>query len=162
MPHVPSLPPSDRVYARLDRFEVECPRCGRVVSSWLKVQRGTVRMPGVHDRAPSRFLFNPLTQRLNCPCGVSWVVGVVLYHVQRHANYAQPSDTIPTRRQLAQLRRKTGGVWVETKRDGDDPVNLVVDRPCICERADRWAPDCPIHGDATFTTPQPEPPDPAA
>ena len=36
MPHAPSLPLSDRVFARVDRFEVECPACGQLIGQSLR------------------------------------------------------------------------------------------------------------------------------
>jgi hypothetical protein len=55
MPRLPQHPPHERFFARLDRFECECPHCGTVMLSWQKRQR---QPPGPN--------FDKYLQQLHC------------------------------------------------------------------------------------------------
>jgi hypothetical protein len=60
--------------------------------------------------------------------------------------YLQPSDTKPTRRQLAEIRQRAVGVWAEQVKAAGEAVNVAVTSECICPEPDGWATACPIHG----------------
>ena len=160
MPHVPTMLPADRFFARLDRFECECPSCGNLILSSFDERSGPARLQSIgqrrgaarrtpHNVSVKALVWNPLSQRLACPfCGKSYYAGLVLYPAppSRPQAIAPPADAIPTRRQLAELRRRTGGWWAEQAYKPGEPVNLIIDSPCICPPKG-WAVVCPVHGD---------------
>jgi hypothetical protein len=156
--HRTRILPADRFFARVDKFECECPSCGRLLFSTERPpkasrlqsrgrQRGdireTPRTASVWD-----LVWNPLSQRLRCPwCGIVYLIGLVAFPVKHGARrpLKAPPDTIPDKRQLLELRRRTGGWWAKAHYAEGQEVNLVVDEPCICP-PNGWAVACPIHG----------------
>jgi len=177
MPHEASLPPSTRFYARLDRFQCECPRCGELIIvgeqgnlpkrlRTLALQRGLLKSakrngnPEASDRTLARhvIVYNPLSQRLRCPfCEAVFSCGLLLYTMPRvwQRRAVAPLDTIPNRRILAALRHMANGWW-RTRLDQRDEsqlqVNTYVTEPCQCAPADAAVPTCPIHGTTTLAT----------
>jgi hypothetical protein len=159
MPHVAQLPAASRFFARIDRFECECPSCGQIILSSRQArgydldrlkspseQRAAAKLLP-QNRSVRRLIYNPLTQRLKCPhCNTSYTVGLLLYPLHHGGRYrpVQPPDTIPSRREMAELRRYAGGWWLNQQRKQDDPVNQVVDNPCRCQ-PQAWVPGCPVH-----------------
>ena len=154
--HRTRMPPADRFFARIDKFECECPSCGRLLFSTdrpPKSRRSRSRLRGDIREAPRRpsvwdLVWNPLTQRLRCPwCDVPYLVGLVLYPVKHGARRPAkaPPDTIPNKRQLLELRRRTGGWGAKDTYANGAEVNLVVDNPCTC-RPNTWDTACPVHG----------------
>jgi len=153
------MPDADRVYARLDRFQVECPKCGEIILSWHRDSMTPARLHDLsHKRSAARLAptkravrhltFNPVSQRLVCPfCRTRYVVGLLLYQCQTLKTFSEPPDVAPTKRDLARLRRYASGWWMNQLRQDGEPVNLVVDAPCICPKPDGWAVACPVHGD---------------
>jgi hypothetical protein len=164
MARVASLPPADRFWARLDRFECECPSCAQVFSTGqgrgrqphrlntLARQRAAARkLPG--NISVQGLIFNPVTQRVECPfCHTVYVAGLLLYSVRTRRRLQEPPDTIPTPHQRAALRRFAGGWWLNQLLERDEDVNLRVDLPCICPEPDGWAVACPVHGEGAKGT----------
>jgi hypothetical protein len=154
------MPPANRCFARLDKFECECPNCGHLISTLgdrrPQPTRSTARRRSKH-RSAWALLWNPYTQRLTCPwCDKSFHCGVVLFPIkpgQRRVLVA-PSDTTLTPRHELEQRQQVGGWYAQKVHEPGDPVNLVLDRPCSCP--DRgWAPSCPVHGDPAHGAPRP-------
>lgn len=161
MPHVPTVPPADRFFARLDRFECECPSCGRVIFTVINNRTLPARLQApAHLRRDAKQLpkskrilqaaWNPFTQRLTCPwCGRAYVAGLMLYPLNLHV-YSQkaldaPPDTVPTSRQLAEMRRRAGGWHARQLYQAGEHVNQAVLTPCSC--GEGWNVRCPVHGD---------------
>jgi hypothetical protein len=168
MPTLPQMPAHDRFFARLERFQLSCPNCLRLLTSWQD-QGALAKHFRAGDYAPKAvkyrrrmrtvkavqyLVFNPFTQRLTCPwCNAAFHVGLVAYPVQKGGVRPSqaPPDTLPTRTERLELARLAGGWLVEQvyKHGGD--VNLHVAAPCSCPRRG-MAPDCALHGQ-----PQPQP-----
>lgn len=155
MPRIPALPPNTlRLYARLDRFTTECPRCGEILRANLhhigqvrraeaKRSRPTTRDPG----NPNVQVYNPLTQRLICPqCRRTFVVGLLIYPVEPRAQPEQPYDTQPSWKQLLRERQLTGAFFLDKPIRGAQSVNVVVEGGCQCEVRGALVPTCPVHG----------------
>ncbi len=156
MPRVPKLPAGSlRLFGRVDRFTVECPRCAQLISAHFdrRMPIGHVRRAEATKARPSTrrnskdLVYNPLTSRLCCPrCRRIWAVGLLLYPVHERSQGQQPDDTRPSWQQLLELRQLGGAFLANKPIRGRDSVNLYVEAPCTCERG-RIAPDCPVHGD---------------
>lgn len=132
-------------YGHVTAGRTECPRCGFLIL-WGK------RQP--HGKA-----YNPITSHLRCPeCKKVYVVGQILYDVGRASRQAAPPDTIPSIRQLAELRRYARGFWAILARGKVDRVNLYLEGECCCYPAP-WHPDCPVHGGELRHRRQPTPDD---
>lgn len=158
--HTRQMLPADRFYARLDRFQCECPSCGRVISTQFDEIRGPERHRSLSERrkaakeAPKNksvrdLTWNPHTQGLKCPwCGRRYVAGLLLYPHRQGARLVRqaPPDTIPTRRQDLETRTHAQGWWLKQGYAAGEPVNVVADAPCLCPDHG-WAPACPIHGE---------------
>jgi len=157
MPRTTAFPPASRFFARLDRFECECPNCGQVISTddntgmprrlyTLSGRRSAAKiMP--HNQSVQLMVWNALTQRLRCPhCKVVYMAGLLLYSIKpgTHPPVGAPFDAIPTARQRVEMRRKSaGGWWAEQLHE--DEVNLAVEALCTCP--DRGTSRfCPVHG----------------
>lgn len=119
--------------------------------------------PGGRRRQTSRerarqnrqYPYNAYLQTLTCPyCDRVYVVGLLLWTLQRGSWMKQaPADTIPTRRQLAQLRAHAESKWPWQMKRFGDPVNVSVTAPCSCPQPDGHDLACPIHGDEVSKTP---------
>jgi hypothetical protein len=161
MPRVPVMPPADRFFARLDRFECECPSCGRLIFTSLDKHSLPMRLQErAHLRRDAattprskrvwKSVWNPHSQRLACPwCHRSFVGGLMLYpvrpYVPRPVN--APPDTVPNDHERAEMieRRKAGGWRSRRYQQAGQHVNLAVTSPCSC--GEGWTMTCPIHGD---------------
>jgi hypothetical protein len=142
MPRVPDLPKHLRFFARLEKFHCECPKCGRVISTFTK--RSKSQQPFA--------VWNPITGRLRCPyCNTQYGTGLLLYPVATRkpgVHEHRPYDWTPTWQQLRELRALSPGRYVigEAERSGDFR-NLVVEAECQCEADQRW--ECPLHPKGT-------------
>lgn len=177
MPHLSATPATTRFFARLDRFECECPSCGHLLFTSMDDRSLPVRLQGVSARRSAagrtprnssvrKMVWNPLTQRLRCPyCRQVFVAGLVLHPLASGAHIPTdpPPDVVPTRRQLAAMRRNAGGWWAEKQRQHEEEVNWAIAHPCTCP--DRGtSKHCAVHGypDARPSVVVPHPPvDPA-
>ena len=159
MPHVPTVGTADRVFARLDRFQVACPSCGHLIFSAIDKRARPLRLASltrtqsIGRKTPRRKrlwenAWNPLTHHLNCPaCGRQYVVGLMLYEAGRgHRASEPPPDTVPNGRELAALRARTGGFVAPAAYQRGAEANVVVDAPCSCPLKG-WERTCAIHGD---------------
>lgn len=171
----PTMPPADRLFARIDRFECECPSCGRIISPYRGKITGAVLDPldppqekpsrlrdksrytrNSPDAPPKRIgdlmikslVYNPVTQRVCCPwCKAVYVAGVVLYPVPSgsQASLYAPPDVEPNARQRQQLRSYARGWYANKLHAVRDEVNIYVENSCTCP-ANQWRPSCPLHG----------------
>lgn len=133
------MPPiqTDRLFARIRAFDVECPNCADVF---------------VIDKGTPATVFTRRHGRFTCPrCRMVYAVGVILYPVTRAAGPQQPPpDWTPTPRQALALRQGiTGHLAAPTTRLGwKDPHNVVLAEKCTCllvGRALVTHPTCPVH-----------------
>jgi hypothetical protein len=166
--------PSDRFFARLHRFECECPSCGRMIETIEDGRRAPGRFRDVsrnRARAKQRpgspsvraLVWNPHTQGLRCPwCETRFTAGLLLFPNAnaRPIPTSPPSDTTVTRRQRMELRGRGGGWHPQLRYAEGDEVNLVIIRPCGCP-AYEWGQDCPVHGSVLHpVVRKPDPPKP--
>ena len=160
MPRIPRMIPADRCFARIDRFECECPDCGRLI---LPARQGRKLPPRLErsigdqrDVARSqpavgeRLVYNPHTQLVRCTsCGRSYVVGLVLFPLRRGASRPvdAPIDAEPTRAQRLAMTRLAGG-WAARQAyvENETQVNQVITQPCSCPARGAGDPTCPVHG----------------
>ena len=162
MPHEPTAPPGTSIFARIDRFHCECPSCGSLVVAAIDLRRSRERdilakrankqrrtqTSREHARQNRTHPYNPFLQTLTCPsCERVYIVGLLLWTPRRGSwKVRPPADTLPNRRQIAQLRAYAESKWPwQLKRFGD-PVNVVVEGECCCPAPDGRDPACPIHG----------------
>lgn len=168
MPHVPSMPPAVRFFARLERFECECPSCGQLIFSRFDDRRAPKRLHKIsqrrseakrdpHSRAVEDLVWNPHSHRLACPkCHKAFIVGLVAYST-RHGMWrlrTAPPDTVPTAKQYQEIRQRyaaarllAGGYWMRRPQlTRAESVNLAIDQPCICPPEGVPLSSCPIHG----------------
>lgn len=90
-----------RFFARLRAAQLACPGCGRLVD--LRTSgRGKGETPG--GRTLPAGVWDPLTGRFACRCGLELVLGVCAYIVGRREPSEIPSDWRPTLEQAAGLR----------------------------------------------------------
>jgi len=76
-----------------------------------------------------------------------FIVGLLLWSPVHGAwKVRQPTDTQPTRRQLAELRAIAESRWAFKQIIFGDEVNVAVDGECPCT-PDHRDPACPVHGD---------------
>jgi hypothetical protein len=159
MPHRRTVPPADRFFARLDKFECECPNCGQMIFTAHDDRTLPARLLGPDKRRHAAALprnqsvwnlvWNPLAQRLRCPwCGIAYYAGLMLYPSKSGARraLAAPPDATPDKRQWLAIRRRAGGFFAKDTYIYGQNVNWVIDADCTCGE-DTWAPACPIHGD---------------
>lgn len=158
MPHVPTMPPATRFFARVDRFEAECPNCGRIIATqhtrgrelphdWRRDAQG-YRRPRI-KQTRRRLIWNPVSQRLACPwCQKTYLVGLLLYPVTygMWRLMEPPPDAVPDRRQYAEIRRRAQGWYRTMLAKQDQEVNLVVDGGCRCQDGELEDARCPVHG----------------
>ena len=163
MPDVPRMPPGRRCFARLDRFECECPHCGRLIFAGIDkrylpkrlVENNRARAAAKQrPRAESilRMFWNPYTQRLCCPwCDHVYTLGMVFYPAKnRGRRIVSPApDTEPTPAEVAEMRRLAGGWFVKGGKHPVDLANLHVEAECQCP-VNGTDPGCPLHGDAVL------------
>lgn len=106
---------SQRFFARVERFTMECPHCGKVLSSG----------DGYDIR----------TARFQCSaCEHVYVIGLLAWPAPKGRGAGRtPDDQIPGPRQLLQLRADGGGFWLPDalrQRGTMDRSNLTAgDRP---------------------------------
>lgn len=143
MPTVPAMPPADRCFAHLDKFQCDCPNCGRLLDAALRDHRVG---KGQKGKARGRLAWNPFTQRLDCPyCHASFAAGLVLYPAAPYT-MEPPPDVVRTQRERRMEQRRGAGGWcVEGTYVSGTPVNLYVQAPCSCPRRG-WSSGCPLHG----------------
>ncbi|HKB39431.1 MAG TPA: hypothetical protein VKD72_23545 [Gemmataceae bacterium] len=160
MPHVPTMMPSTRFFARLDRFECECPNCGRLLFAALDMRRAPNGLWGINARRtvaksePRRksvrnLTWNPYSQRLCCPwCRKSYVCGLLVFPVKNGMwrLVRPPFDAKPNKRELAEIRRRAGGWYLTHEFLRGEHANLAVQQPCVCPETGLEVPDCPVHG----------------
>jgi hypothetical protein len=149
MPRVPTLPAGTlRLFARIDRFTCECPRCQQLIVAHFDKPIGQVRrrLATKKHSGGEHLTYNPLTSRLRCPrCRRTFGVGLLLYPVHERSQPQQPYDTQPTYRQLIALRQLAGGFILQRPIKGRDSVNILVEGTCRCLFG-RTDPTCPVHG----------------
>lgn len=152
MPRQPSAPPgAGRIFARIDRFDVECPDCGKVIAGGLTgrarlTAQKRIRTSGQIKQATA---YNPVTSTLRCPfCGRLYQVGLILWPLHRSTRgWSIPQDQRPTTDQMRQLRQYAKGFVARDHKRRGDAVNVHVTAECLCPiAAGGWAPACPIHG----------------
>jgi hypothetical protein len=153
------MPPgATRFYARLDRFEAECPNCGHVITPTATDGRGPARLANLGNRrAAARstprnasvrdLVWNPYSQRLHCPfCDMSFHAGLLLYPVKKGAWITTaPPDCLPNARQRQEIRAQGRGWWAIEPHSKQHEVNVSITAECSCP--DRGTSrTCPIHG----------------
>jgi hypothetical protein len=165
MPRRATNIPAARLWARLDRFECECPACGRIITPFArKIVRG---MQGLtpnqqtyeerkrkrkhkatrYDMARWAILWDVRTQLLRCQyCRRVYVGGLLLYPVPKCGHQRAPEDTVPDAHQRAELRSYGQGWYAEKMSRDGDPVNVYVEYTCTCPPPPGWMATCPIHG----------------
>lgn len=159
MPYTRTAPPADRFFARLDKFECECPNCGKLIYSAMDRRAHTVRQQTLSKRQAVRLaptsrrlydsVWNPCSQRLKCPsCGAAYMAGLLLHPVPRSQQRLvdPPPDVIPTARELAVSRQKAQGWHTAARYVAGEHVNVVVVTPCSCPLKG-WVVSCAVHGD---------------
>lgn len=103
---------STRFFARLQSFDLECPRCGTV----YQIRLGPSPKKGrVTPNAQKNW--DPTTGRFTCTtreCARTYVLGILAWPITPSPNVAStpPADQVPSPRQLAQMRREGGGWWM--------------------------------------------------
>jgi predicted RNA-binding Zn-ribbon protein involved in translation (DUF1610 family) len=128
---------SQRFFARLLAFDLECPHCGEVAQVRQQL-RGR------------RSAWEPQTARYVCPgCQYVYILGIVAWPTQRggaRQGAATPADQVPSPRQLGSLRKEGGGWWLPPEarqrfaRPTTTNVTLEQDRPTPDEDEDEEAP----------------------
>ena len=159
MPYVPRQLPAGRFFARLDRFECECPSCGKLILPYVRRHKLPARLQDIaaqrsaakqlpDNPSVKRLIFNPHTQQLRCPhCQAAYVAGLLLFPVGRTRRLVDaPLDATPTTQQRLALAHAAGGFFEdELYEEGTTQVNRVVTGGCSCPpRA--WDHACPVHG----------------
>jgi hypothetical protein len=160
MPDVPRMPPGRRFYARIDRFECECPHCGRYVFAGIERKNLPKRL-AENNRARAaakqrprsesvlKLFWNPYTQRWCCPwCDHVFTAGIVMYPVKSRSRriVVPPADCDPTPAEIAEMRRLAGGWFVKQPRGRpEEDANLIVQAACSCP-GQGTDPACPLHG----------------
>jgi hypothetical protein len=159
------MPPGRRCFARIDRFECECPHCGRLIFAGIDKRflpsrlADTARARAAAKQRPKaesilRLFWNPYTQRLCCPwCDHVYTLGVVFYPARRRGRrITQPApDTEPTPAEVAEMRRLAGGWFVQGGKTSRlahlAHANLLVTAECSCVSGGT-DPACLLHGAA--------------
>ena len=67
----------------------------------------------------------------------------MVYPVQPRATGRQPWDTMPSYKQILEIRRLAGGFLVPKVLAPHDSVNLYVEQTCTCPEVEAT---CPVHG----------------
>lgn len=160
MPRLPRLPlGSLRLFARVDRFTCECPKCGQVLVATFE-RIGDVRRRLVQSSRPvgknrkGTPLYNPVTQRLICHrCRRVWGIGLLIYPIAAKSMSYQPYDTAPTWQQLRAIRQLGNGTALTEPIRGTDSVNILIEHTCECVIEGSaeapitvYSPTCPVHG----------------
>lgn len=177
MPRQPHAPPGISIFARVDRFHCECPTCGALIVGDVDPRRSQKRdilakranlesanarltsrrrKTSARERAKSnrKYPYNAYLQSLTCPyCDRVYIVGLLLWSPQQGTwNQRAPADTLPNRRQLAELRAHAASKWPwQAIRHGEN-VNVFVTTPCTCPQAG-CDPACPVHGNEVSKAP---------
>lgn len=159
MPRVRTSPPADRFFARLDKFEAECPNCGRLIfvardkRAYTGQQRPLsyreAKRLAPHSRRRVNTVWNPVTQRMKCPwCNTAYVCGLIAYPAPRGVRYLLdvPPDVKLEAREIAVSRLKAGGWWAAQAYERGQHVNVAVETPCSCPPRG-WLAHCAVHGD---------------
>lgn len=160
MPEIPRMLPSRRCYARIDRFECECPSCGRLIFAGVdqkylpkRLQDRTRARAAAKQRPMAesvlRMFWNPYTQRMECPwCEKVYTLGVVIYSVPNRGPRVTPAPDIePTPAEVAEMRRLAGGWFVKRPKPNEEHANLLVTATCSCPQGG-IDPACQLHGEA--------------
>lgn len=160
-------PRGTRLFARVDRFCVECPTCGYLLFANVDPTRPFMRAPDkvkqIRSSQPGS-PYNPFSSRLVCPrCHVTYAVGLLLWPVLGGRSKApkQPVDQMVKREQKrAWLRQREQAisVWPDTAKRAGDPLNMYIQDECCCLPGG-WSPHCPIHqlDEADLGTEEPVP-----
>jgi hypothetical protein len=160
MPHARTTPPHDRFFARIDRFECECPHCGKLIFAVMDQRNSMIRNSALSKRqARGRLLpsnprlldsvWNPVSQRLKCPnCEHTYMVGLLVYPVLTGTRRMldPPPDVVPTAREIAACRQRAGGYYATKTYQRGAPVNVSLSSTCSCPPKG-WLGSCPVHGD---------------
>lgn len=144
-----------RLFARIDRFHVECPKCLTLIVSdsdprldartfTPTEQKGTKRVRARRERAePNKaHPYNPYLAQLRCPvCSAVYFVGLLLWSPKPNARTLNlpPSDTVPTPQQRAALRARAASYWAKRTQAAGGKVNRDAGE-CSCPE------ECPVHG----------------
>jgi hypothetical protein len=101
------LPGARHFYAKIRKFSLACPNCGRVTNGG----------PGEG--------WHPTVSHWTCPgCGRRYHLGIVAWPSARgKMRQFLPTDTLPTRDQAVELAN-----LIENQRRGEEGVNVVVER----------------------------------
>jgi hypothetical protein len=156
------MPPGRRCFARIDRFECECPHCGRLIFAGIdkkflpkRLAQTTAARAAAKQRPRASSVlalyWNPYTQRLECPwCDHVYTLGVVFYPVKNRGRriVAPAPDVEPTPAEVAEMRRLAGGWIVKGGKEPADHANLVVPAGCSCP-VGGTEPTCAVHGVAS-------------
>jgi hypothetical protein len=103
----PKIQKSTRFFARLLSFDMECPRCGDVISIRAGYDRRDKKRNPAWDPATARFRCQ------NKACNKTCVLGILAWPVSKgHSAKQIPLDQIPNARQLAELRKEGWGWWL--------------------------------------------------
>lgn len=149
MPRLPSAPLSDRIFARLDKFECACPECGGLVRANLTPRSHYEHRKKITRKRSMENAYNPVTSTLRCPhCLHTYQVGLILWPLRRSTRgWNIPSDQKPTAAQTRKLRQYAVGFAAEEAKRRGDSVNVFVTADCTCPMDQGgWTPSCPIHG----------------
>lgn len=123
------------LFARVDRFHVECPNCLTIIVSDVDPKRATriykrgKRLTGRQARATANPFhpYNPYLQQLRCPtCERIYFVGLLLWQPRANTRSLNkpPLDTVPTPQQRAQLRQLARSTFGRQRKRAGDPVNV--------------------------------------
>lgn len=156
MPRQPKAPNLvGRVFARVDKFHTECPRCGEIIMAQFsgrahaQQQIATLARQGsLAQRAQAR-AYNPITSVLRCPyCHAVYMVGLLIWPVRLGRQEPRvPADQRPTKAQALRLRQYAKGFVAAQQIARGDAVNVYVTAECTCPVAEGgWTPSCPVHG----------------
>lgn len=154
MPKQPSAPAGVPIFARLHRFDVECPACLCLMLAGFGGRASDLRVS--HQR--TRGIYNPLLARLTCPsCRATFGVGLLLWRIKpSHPSRRRqrPADQVPSPAQRAAIRTARLSLLAADRQRQGDPLNVFVEDACTCpEGLDGrigWARHCPVHGSDAF------------
>src|SRR5712675_1490436 len=154
-----STPPrGTRIFARVDRFVLECPSCALLLFGSESPRRGFMREGGRararlrHGFRSSQAAFNPFSSRLRCPsCHTTFGIGLLVWPVKQagKSRVAQPADQRASTAQWhawAEHRAQMLSIVPEERKGFGDPMNVYLTPECICpDTNEGWTPACPVH-----------------
>ena len=135
---------SQRFFARLASFDLECPACGDV----YQIRLGSARKHSTskRDRERQHPNWDPWTARFTCTnkeCHRTYVLGLLAWPIIRANRVASspPADQVPNIRQLAQMRKEGGGWWLPEEEGQKWQRPLETNLTTETERKDHEDPD---------------------